>query len=164
MQSRTQPWRTLSACSVDTLQKPLDNPLILSCLWGRIPSCRPICNRPTSSPKVSAARDAPKGPSPARVDTSSASSTCRRSAPARFPSRHGHRGHGSAFIAFHQSPEPAVTGAGLAALCSATNLLRLARSAMYSRASLVSRLRSSPSKIAFFTIRHTTRGRKKYSP
>ena len=51
-------------------------------------------------------------------------------------------------------------GAGLTdALCAATNFLRLVRSAMYSRASLVSRRRSSLSKIALRTTRHTTRGR-----
>ena len=59
----------------------------------------------------------------------------------------------------------AAMGAVLAApLCWATNFLRLDRSAMYSRASLVSRLRSSPWNTAFLTIRQITRGRKKYSP
>src|SRR5262249_15845402 len=64
----------------------------------------------------------------------------------------------------HQSPEPACTGAGLADLCSATNFFRFERKAIYSRASLVRRRRSPPSKIAFRTMRQTTRGRKKYSP
>src|SRR5579871_191057 len=63
-----------------------------------------------------------------------------------------------------QSPETETGADWRVFFESATNRFRFERSAMYSRASLYSRRRSAPLKIAFRTMRQATRGRKKYSP